>query len=362
MKQVLIKPLWDMGLENRLFDNIYPRPMTLWRRAAADLGIALDTWDTVPLDRADCIWLMDLPEKRSTLQEARRRAGLGVPFVLHVMESPLRPHNFVPANQAQCDHVVTYQQNKTGEVSYYSYRLPVTFSRRQVNVPFEERHCAIMVNTNRVEGYFAPRKTGLVGLPGIGQYFSGLKLPWLHCLQPARGELYSWRRKLARKADEMKPDLLTVIGRGWRGEKLSWFPLYPNRPYRCNSTDLHEIPRERKAEVVGGYRFCISVENFRGGHDYISEKIFDALLAGVVPVYLGDENVTQVVPEKAIVDARHFRDHGELLQYLDSCPKTEWEEMRDAGRAFLDTEKARSFSDEAFVERMNRVLLQILEL
>ncbi len=358
-KQVLIRPLWDIGLNNRLFETISPWTMTRWREAAAALGIALDTWDTMPLDRADCVWLLNLPDRKSCLDKARRRARPGVPFVLQVMESPTgRLHNFMPANQVLCDYVVTYQYDAADKPNYFHYRLPHSLVFDVAPVPFENRRCAIMVNTNRVEGYFAPRQLGLVGLPGLGRNLSGWHMPWWSWFQPARGELYSWRRQLARTAESIDPQLLDVFGPGWHGERISWNPLFPRRPYRCNRGGA----TTEKLRLAGGYRFCISVENYRGTLGYVSEKLFDALLAGAVPVYLGEETITQLIPKRAIVDVRDFRDHRSLLRYLACCTKGEWEEMRAAGEDFLKTEAARSFSTDTFVEKMNSILVQVLGL
>src|SRR5580704_4713874 len=151
MKQVLIRPLWDMGLNGKLFETIYPYSMKLWREAAARLGIALEAWDMMPLDRADCVWLLDLPDRKATLDDARRRARPGVPFVLQIMETPVvRPYNFVPANQALCDYLVTYQQGTAGKTNHFSYRLPHSLMFKGDPVPFEQKRCAILVNSNRV--------------------------------------------------------------------------------------------------------------------------------------------------------------------------------------------------------------------
>jgi len=187
---------------------------------------------------------------------------------------------------------------------------------------------------------------------------SGWQMPLWFWLDPARGELYSWRRELARTAEGMDPLLLTLIGRGWDGGRISWCPLFPNKPYR-NCTASH-IPE--KLGVVAGHRFCLAVENYRGVHDYVSEKILEAMLAGAVPVYLGDENIARLVPEKAFVDVRNFRNHRELLGYLRSCPEAEWGEMYRAGQEFLKTEAARSFSTERFIEEMDGILVKILGL
>ncbi|HEY0966800.1 MAG TPA: glycosyltransferase family 10 [Opitutaceae bacterium] len=359
-KQVLIRPLWDLGLNNRLFDTIYPWSLTRWRKAAADLGIALDSWDSMPLDKADCVWLMDLPDRKTEFLNAKKRARPGTPFVLQVMETPVgRPHNFMPANQALCDVLVTYQQGPLSHPNVVRYRLPHSLSASPASTPprpFHERSCAIMVNSNRTEGFLATRKPGLVGLPGIGRNLSGWSMPWWSWVNPARGELYSWRRKLARTAEAKGPDLLSVVGPNWQGERISWFPLSNRRPYTCcisSSTN-------RKTEIISHYKFCVAVENYRGQMSYISEKIFDPIIAGSVPIYLGDENIAEVIPAGAFVDVRDFRDQRELLLYLESCSESEWESMRSAGQAFVRTEVARTFSTETFVATMNNLLQKLL--
>ena len=104
----------------------------------------------------------------------------------------------------------------------------------------------------------------------------------------------------------------------------------------------------------------MAYENFRGHRGYISEKIFDALQAGSVPVYLGEERIAEFVPREAFVDARNFGTRRELLAYLQSCPEPEWAETREAGQNFLRSQAFQSFTDEAFAERMTDVLKNIL--
>ena len=104
----------------------------------------------------------------------------------------------------------------------------------------------------------------------------------------------------------------------------------------------------------------MAYENFRGRRGYICEKIFDALQAGSVPVYLGDERIVEIVPKEAFVDARDFRKSRELLAYLQSCPETKWQAMRQAGQQFLGSAAFQSFADEAFAKRMNDVLRKFL--
>ena len=71
-----------------------------------------------------------------------------------------------------------------------------------------------------------------------------------------------------------------------------------------------------KLRVVGGYKFCLSLENSIET-DYVTEKFFDPLLAGTVPVYRGAPNVALFAPgDECFIDASAFRSERELADYL----------------------------------------------
>jgi Glycosyltransferase family 10 (fucosyltransferase) C-term len=58
-----------------------------------------------------------------------------------------------------------------------------------------------------------------------------------------------------------------------------------------------------KRAVFAGYKFCIAMEN-SSTRDYVSEKLFDALDAGCVPIYMGAPNIVSdylPAPEAALV-------------------------------------------------------------
>lgn len=359
MRQVLLKPLWETGNKNGLWDIVYPWTFNKWREAAAEIGIALNSWDEVPLDRADCVWLLDLPDTKKRLLEARKQVRPGIPFVLHVMETPVgRAHNFQNKNRRLCDYVVTYEHHLPEQNNYFKYRLPHSLGGfHGISPPFHERRCSLMVNTNRVEGWMAVRQPGIIGLPGIGRNLSGWNMPLWSWLQPAKGELYSWRRSLARTAEAMDPEILDIIGPGWHNERISWCPWYSKRAYKCRIAS----GTNEKLNVAANYKFCISVENFYGSHDYISEKIIDPMLTGTVPVYLGDQRISEVIPAAAFVDVRNFKNQKTLLSYLRSCSRAEWENMQHAGRAFLNSKVAQEFSTETFIKQMNAILIEILD-
>ena len=220
-----------------------------------------------------------------------------------------------------------------------------------------------MLNSNRVHGYLAMRQPGLAGLPGVGPLLSGWRVPMQALFRPARGELYSWRRRLAQAADELGSEVLDVFGTGWRGEQISWFAAYPKRAYRCaasGSCDPGDRRRAAKHDLFSNYRFGIATENFQGTLGYISEKLFDVLMAGAVPVYLGDVRIIDFVRLHASWTCGTSAATANSCNTCETGSESEWQTMRDAGQAFLQSERMWPFTDESFAAAHDVALEAIL--
>jgi hypothetical protein len=85
-----------------------------------------------------------------------------------------------------------------------------------------------------------------------------------------------------------------------------------------NNRTLPEADRGilTKRAVAGRYRFCIAFENSIAP-DYVTEKLFDAYLAGAVPVYRGAPNVADFAPAPgSYIDAAAFPDPAALAAHL----------------------------------------------
>jgi hypothetical protein len=74
--------------------------------------------------------------------------------------------------------------------------------------------------------------------------------------------------------------------------------------------------RATKLATIAGYKFCLSLENAIE-HDYITEKFFDPMLAGTVPIYRGAPNADDFAPgDNCFIDAARFRSAAELAAYI----------------------------------------------
>jgi hypothetical protein len=86
-----------------------------------------------------------------------------------------------------------------------------------------------------------------------------------------------------------------------------------------NNKALPEADKGRatKLATIAHYKFCLSFENALET-DYVTEKFFDPLLVGTVPVYRGAPNIDRFAPgEHAFINANDFSGPNELAFYLN---------------------------------------------
>lgn len=72
-----------------------------------------------------------------------------------------------------------------------------------------------------------------------------------------------------------------------------------------------------RVQLMSRYKFTLALENSLDA-DYVSDKFFDPLTAGSVPVYRGAPNVAQLAPAPgSYIDARAFDSPAALADYLN---------------------------------------------
>ena len=84
---------------------------------------------------------------------------------------------------------------------------------------------------------------------------------------------------------------------------------------------------EAKLGILARYRYAIAIEN-SVGQDYVTEKLYEPLAAGAVPVYLGAPNFRDFVPSgEAVLSVRDFASPAALgahLHALDAAGEGAW--------------------------------------
>ncbi|KAL0484622.1 glycoprotein 3-alpha-L-fucosyltransferase A [Acrasis kona] len=77
----------------------------------------------------------------------------------------------------------------------------------------------------------------------------------------------------------------------------------------------------QKLSVLSKYKFTLAFEN-SNAEDYVTEKLFQPLQVGCVPVYLGASNIHDFVPNpKAVIRVSDFETTAKLVDYLNYLDK-----------------------------------------
>lgn len=155
-------------------------------------------------------------------------------------------------------------------------------------------------------------------------------------------ELYSARIKAMVQLSQLGVVDLYGIGwdRWWSREAL-WLPYWLNRRALMS---IYKGKCASKFEVLQNYEFCLCFENMRMD-GYITEKLFDCLYAGTIPLYLGAPDILDYVPQDVFVDCRNYISWQEMWADVSAMSKTKIYAMREAGRAFLKSDMAKKFYD-----------------
>jgi hypothetical protein len=152
--------------------------------------------------------------------------------------------------------------------------------------------------------------------------------------------IYHKRVEAVRFFTAHAPKDFDLWGRNWHTRNLS--------TYKGTTND--------KLKTLANYRFCLAYENCHS-YGYISEKLTDCFMVGVVPVYLGAHNVRDHIPPECFVDVNDFHTYEELYEYLINMPSYEYMDYLVAIRKFITSPDAEQFYNAHFVD----TLLQHME-
>lgn len=163
-----------------------------------------------------------------------------------------------------------------------------------------------------------------------------------HNPQRRSRELYSSRIKAM--AELSKMGVVDLYGMGWDrwwSRSAMWLPYWLNRRAIMS---IYKGKCASKFEVLQHYKFCLCFENMEMD-GYMTEKIFDCLYAGTIPLYLGAPDIADYIPGEAFIDVRKYSSWTEMWKDIASMSAQRIDEMREAGRSFLRSDKGRKFYD-----------------
>lgn len=106
-----------------------------------------------------------------------------------------------------------------------------------------------------------------------------------------------------------------VVGSGWCGSAKE------ESGFSGSDDDAWWI---RKIELLRNYRFNLAFENTNWPY-YVTEKIWQSIYAGCLPIYWGEQNsIYESFEKDSFVDASLFSSIGEIWSFVRSMTSTEW--------------------------------------
>lgn len=134
------------------------------------------------------------------------------------------------------------------------------------------------------------------------------------------------------------PELYRSYGRGWdpkcfRGSLPNW-----NDKYR----------------VFSEHKFTFAPENssFNG---YVTDKVFNAMCCGSVPIYAGAPNVKKYLPRYTYINAQKYT-AKELIEGLKTMPFSKYQKYRFAMKKFVTSSQSNMYSSYCFAEKIAKII------
>jgi len=303
-------------------------PFRLLKRKIENMGHSINTLDMISFDLFDGFLFLDVPDKKDMFFKKAFQSGK--PLFLLIFECEIiKKRNWDPEIHALFDVIFTWSPDLCTE-KYIRYYWPnmIKSSDLPVAEPEKEKLCVMMAG-NKWKSH-------------------------------AR-ELYSERISAIEWFMKNHPDEFDLYGPGWSVSEftkfrrstqnfLRYFSGFRRRPNPWKEIPFYKGTVESKRKTLSRYRFSICYENAQGIPGYITEKIFDCFLAGVVPIYLGWKDVDRFIPGETFIDKRRFSTYEDLYDFISNMAYAEYEGFLKAARDFLASEAARKFDGDTFVD------------
>jgi len=229
-------------------------------------------------------------------------------LILFLWEPPsVLPENFNRENHHLFSKVYTWNDALVDGEKYFKFYYPVFRSQIPDPIGFHFKRLCTMVACNKTSSY--------------------------------PNELYSKRRQVIDFFERFPCPDFDLFGK--------WWP---------RSLKTYQGPIDKKVDVLKYYKFCFAYENVEDIPGYITEKIFDCFQAGTVPIYLGAPNIEQYIPKNCMINRADFVSDQDLYEAIEKVSAAEYAEYMKNIRIFLESDLAKLYSIENFIQTVMRIL------
>ena len=263
-----------------------------------------------------------------------------IPTFLFLWEtSNVRPRN-AGVDKKSFIKIFTWDDSLVMNEKYSKFYLPITEQVKLVNKSFKDRVgfcCALSSN----------------------------KAPEIR----HEKDLYSERIKIYKWFEKNASNDFDLYGSGW--DKPLKEGIYQNQLIlkiftklgikKNNFLKIYKGFARSKLDVLKNYKYSICYENVYGLDGYVTEKIFDSMLAGYIPIYWGAKNISSYVPKKCFIDRREFNNNRELYDFLKSIDQQDYEKYQNSIKNFFDIGGFEKYSSKYFAKQISTDIIDHLK-
>jgi glycosyltransferase involved in cell wall biosynthesis len=226
----------------------------------------------------------------------------------------IRPQNWYPSNHCKFDAVFTWDDDLVDNGKFQKLFLPISLDEQSCNIADERLNENLLVQISSAK------------------------------ISEAPGELYSQRINAINYFTNRFPGRFRFFGKGWPE-----FTSYGG-----------EI--KNKLQVLGKFKFSLVFENSMAQNGYITEKILDCFLCGVIPIYWGAPNISRWIPKECYIDFADF-DHNfhRIADYIEEMSDHECQNFRNQIEDFLNSPGIYPFSVDNFIQKVTCKLVELCE-
>jgi hypothetical protein len=310
-------------------------PNYLLKERLKEKNIDLATQDINPVSNSDLVIFIQTPDKDNPdLIQALNRQ---IPCFLNISELELiHLNNSKTALHKLFSKIFTYQDKLIDNEKYfklnYSFNFPNTIDKN-----INKRKLCTLISCNKTLN---------------------------HPL-----ELYSKRVEAIRWFEKHHPEDFDLYGVGWDKPNYVSGPKYKriiNRSIFLRKLFSKPYPSyrgkiERKKDILSNYKFCICYENAKDIPGWITEKMFDCLTAGCVPIYWGADNVSDHIWPSCFIDKREFPDYKKLYEYITTLSESEYLNYLNNIEKYLQSHDSYEFSIDYYIETLGSAIIEELQ-
>lgn len=300
-----------------------------------EMGHEIEVIKDDRIEGFDALFFYDTPPLFSKLYRKLFKRQ-DIPAYLFINENPaVKPLNWIKSIHRPFKKVFLWNKDWVDNKKYFFW-VHLFKPRYIINpVPFEQKKLSCIINHQKYS--------------------------------PHPSELFSERTRAVRWFEQHAPDDFELWGDRWdriyfRGILSPLNPklrvLYRDYPnfMKTNSFPSWKGRAPEKYAVLREHRFCICMENanFPG---YVTEKMYDAIYCGCVPVFKGCKEVYDFFPKEVFWNLDEFNGYCDLYERMKKFTAQDYLLFLESAKNFLNSQKIRLRNPENFVKIFNQHIL-----